>query len=318
MAPSLEPEEILGMPAIICSQPMVQLFELIKRIAQTNAAVMIAGESGAGKELAARALHHYSYRDGKPWVDINCASLPEHLVESELFGYEKGAFSGAVSTKPGLFELAHTGTLFLDEVGELDARMQVKLLRVLDGTPYYRLGGVRKVAVDVRIIAATNKELEREVEAGRFRTDLYHRLNQVSLRVPPLRDRPDDIIAIAEFFLAQQGESYCFSPAARSALLRYSWPGNVRELKNVVANAAILSSDFEIQVSDLRLLGGRPAVREWNLDAMERKMIAQAIGATGGHQQKAADLLGISQRTLSRKLRRTRDPYPETAFAQAV
>ena len=318
MVSSSEPQEIFGMPAVISSPRMLQVFELIQRIAQTGAVVMITGESGSGKELAARALHYYSFRSGKPWVDINCASLPEHLVESELFGYEKGAFSGAVGTKPGLFELAHTGTLFLDEIGELDARMQVKLLRVLDGSPYYRLGGVRKVSVDVRIVAATNKDLEQEVETGRFRSDLYHRLNQVSLRVPPLRERLDDIVAISDYFLAQQGENYRFSPAARNALLHYSWPGNVRELRNVVANAAILCHDFEIQPSDLRLLSDRPTVQEWNLDAMERKMIAQAIGVTGGHQQKAADLLGISQRTLSRKLRRIHEPYPQAAFAQAV
>ena len=167
-------------------------------------------------------------------------------------------------------------------------------------------------------MAATNKDLEQEIETGRFRSDLYHRLNQVSLRVPPLRERPEDIIAIADYFLAQQGENYRFSPAARNALLRYSWPGNVRELRNVVANGAILSRDCEIQASDLRLLSDRPSVREWNLDAMERKMIAQAIGVTGGHQQKAADLLGISQRTLSRKLRRTREPYAQAAYAEAV
>src|SRR5271157_5835440 len=179
------------MPAIISSPGMRQLIELAERIAQSHAAVLITGESGSGKELIARAVHHYSLRNAKPWVDVSCAALPENLVESELFGYEKGAFSSADSPKPGLFELANHGTLFLDEIGELEPRMQVKLLRVLDGTPYYRLGGVRKVSVDVRIIAATNQNLEEMVRSGRFRCDLYHRLSQITLRVPPLRERVD-------------------------------------------------------------------------------------------------------------------------------
>jgi DNA-binding NtrC family response regulator len=304
MVDALEPQEFLGMPAVIRSEAMLQLLGLVKRIAQTSAVVLITGESGAGKELVARALHQYSLRCGKPWVDINCASLPEHLVESELFGYERGAFSGAFSSKQGLFELAHTGTLFLDEIGELDARMQVKLLRVLDGTSYYRLGGVRKISVDVRIIAATNKDLEREIEEGRFREDLYHRLNQVSLRVPPLRERPEDILAIAEFFLRQYDEACRLSADARAFLLRHAWPGNVRELRNVIANACILGEGAEIRASDMRPVRFHSTVQDCNLDEMERRLITQAIGATGGHQQRAAKLLGISQRTLSRKLRR--------------
>jgi transcriptional regulator with GAF, ATPase, and Fis domain len=164
-----ELKTFLGMPAIVCSAAMRQLLELVERIAQTNAAVLITGESGSGKELIARAIHHYSLRGSKPWVDVSCAALPEHLVESELFGYERSAFIGADYPKPGLFELANHGTLFLDEIGELEPRMQVKLLRVLDGVPYYRLGGVRKVAVDVRIVAATSRDLRAEVAAGGFR-----------------------------------------------------------------------------------------------------------------------------------------------------
>ena len=167
-----QPKLYLGMPAIISSPGMQHLIELVERIAQTNAAVLITGESGSGKEVIARAVHHYSLRCAKPWVDVSCAALPEHLVESELFGYERGAFSGADSPKPGLFELANHGTLFLDEVGELEPRMQVKLLRVLDGVAYYRLGGTRKVTVDVRIVAATNQDLEQMIETGQFRGDL--------------------------------------------------------------------------------------------------------------------------------------------------
>src|SRR6266568_3255891 len=169
----------LGMRAIIASPAMRQLLGFVERVAQTNASVLIAGESGSGKEVIARALHHYSLRCSKAWVDVSCAALPEHLVESELFGYEKGAFSGADSPKPGLFELADTGTLFLDEVGELEPKTQVKLLRVLDGAAYFRLGGHNKVSVDVRIIAATNQPLEKTVKAGRFRSDLFHRLSQI-------------------------------------------------------------------------------------------------------------------------------------------
>src|SRR5271170_1387293 len=193
----------LGMPAIVVSPAMLQVIDMVQRVGQTNATVLITGESGVGKELVARAVHHYSLRCHKSWVDVSCAALPEHLIESELFGYEKGAFSGADGSKPGLFELAHNGTLFLDEIGELEPRMQVKLLRVLDGTPYYRLGGVRKVTVDVRIVAATNQNLEDMVRSGRFRGDLYHRLCQIQLRIPPLRDRIEDIVPIAEHFLGQ-------------------------------------------------------------------------------------------------------------------
>src|SRR5579883_2811296 len=231
----------LGMQAIISSPAMLQLLDLVQRISQTNAAVLITGESGSGKELIARAVHHYSLRCGKPWVDVSCAALPEHLVESELFGYEKGAFSGADSAKPGLFELAHQGTLFLDEIGELEPRMQVKLLRVLDGVAYYRLGGVKKVSVDVRVVAATNQNLEISVAEGRFRNDLYHRLSQFTLSVPPLRQRIDDIGPLATHFLAQQDPRLSFSQAAIEALAAYSWPGNIRELRNVVTKAGVLA-----------------------------------------------------------------------------
>src|SRR5689334_22584366 len=175
MSPAPQPASFLGMSAVIASEPMQQLMVKIQRIGMSSASVLIEGESGVGKELVARAIHHHSLRSSKPWVDVSCAALPEHLIESELFGYEKGAFSGADSSKPGLFELAHGGTIFLDEIGELEPRMQVKLLRVLDGSTYYRLGGVRKVSVDVRVIAATNQDLTQAVGQGRFRGDLYHR-----------------------------------------------------------------------------------------------------------------------------------------------
>jgi len=301
----------LGMPAIISSPGMQQLIELVERIAQTNAAVLITGESGSGKELIARAVHHYSLRCAKPWVDVSCAALPEHLVESELFGYERGAFSGADSPKPGLFELANHGTLFLDEVGELEPRMQVKLLRVLDGVAYFRLGGTRKVTVDVRIVAATNQDLEHMVETGQFRSDLYHRLGQICLRVPPLRERAEDIVPLAEHFLKQSNLDRHFSADALQALQRHRWPGNVRELRNVVTKAAVLARDSEIGAGDLLLVPQRaPAeaapvttVPSANLDGMEKNTILRVLAQTNGHQQRAAELLGISRRTLSRKLK---------------
>jgi len=303
----------LGMQAIVSSPAMRQLLELVERLAQTNAAVLITGESGSGKELIARAVHHYSLRCSKPWVDVSCAALPEHLVESELFGYEKGAFSGADSAKQGLFELANHGTLFLDEVGELEPRMQVKLLRVLDGVAYYRLGGVRKVSVDVRIVAATNQDLEDMVECGKFRGDLYHRLGQICLRVPPLRERPEDIIPLAEHFLKQSNPRAVFSDEAVSILESHFWPGNVRELRNVVTKAAVLARDPEILAGDLVLPQAKPRRDATtimtmpnagaSLDGMEKTMILRVLAQTNGHQQRAAELLGISRRTLSRKLK---------------
>lgn len=301
---------------------MRQLIELAERIAQSNVAVLISGESGSGKELIARAVHHYSLRCSKPWVDVSCAALPEHLVESELFGYEKGAFSGADSPKPGLFELAHHGTLFLDEVGELEPRMQVKLLRVLDGVAYYRLGGTRKVTVDVRIVAATNQDLEKMVETNTFRGDLYHRLGQICLHVPPLRERPEDIIPLAEHFLKQTNPRLSFSGEALQILEGHRWPGNVRELRNVVTKAAVLARELEIGTGDLQLTAprssaaipmlslpvvgssaGSTAGSSANLDGMEKTQILRVLAQTNGHQQKAAELLGISRRTLSRKLK---------------
>ena len=192
----------LGMTAVIASEPMCRLMRMVERVARATTTVLITGESGSGKELIARALHHFSARHHRPWVDVSCAALPEHLLESELFGYDKGAFSGADRPKPGLFELAHQGALFLDEIGELEPKMQVKLLRVLDGVPYYRLGGVKKISVDVRVVAATNQNLEAAISEGRFRSDLYHRLTEFVLQIPPLRERIADIAPLAHHFLA--------------------------------------------------------------------------------------------------------------------
>ena len=282
----------------------------MRQVAQSNAAVLITGETGSGKELIARALHQYSLRCDNPWIDVNCAALPEHLVESELFGYEKGAFSGAESTKQGLFELAHTGTLFLDEVGELDPRTQVKLLRVLDGAPYYRLGGVHKVSVDVRVLAATSRDLENVMRQGGFRRELFYRLSHIRLKVPPLRERPEDIRHLAEHFLQEVAPASRFLPEALEALYQYSWPGNVRELKNAVMTASIRAGGREITQADLppeinarmeEVLSWAPPTR---LREMELQMIRQALAETGGSSQRAASILGISKRTISRKLKR--------------
>src|SRR6266576_360465 len=296
---------------ILASPVMHKFMTLVDRVAGQAETVLVTGETGTGKELIARTIHESSQRRSRPWVDINCAALPENLVESELFGYEKGAFSGADTSKPGLFELADRGTLFLDEIGELQLQTQVKLLRVLDGQPFYRLGGHRKIKVDVRIVAATNQDLETAVSQGRFRQDLFHRLGQFQLRVPPLRERPEDIVALAEHFLKLKAPAKHFSEQAISALLSHAWPGNIRELRNLVARMAMESSGSQIDFPKLTaaLTGEPSALRQTasmpvsNLDSMEEQMIIKALERTGGQRTLAAEQLGISRRTLSRKLK---------------
>jgi DNA-binding NtrC family response regulator len=305
----LERHTFLGMPAVIASESMARVLETARRVARASVAVLITGETGSGKEIVARAIHHFSLRCSKPWVDINCGALPEMLMESELFGHEKGAFSGADTAKAGLFELAHMGTLFLDEIGELDPRMQVKMLRVLDGVPYYRLGSQKKTTVDVRVLAATNQDLLQAAAHGRFRSDLYHRLAEYHIHVPPLRERVDDILPLAEYFLTQHSEQAQFGAEAKAALLRYAWPGNIRELRNAVVNAVIAARCYEIGLEDLPERVRTPAPvpkgggrHELRLDGVERDAILSALAITDGHHQRAADLLGISRRTLTRKL----------------
>ena len=324
-----ELQNFLGIDTVIASPRMREVLVRAQRIAQTQASVLIAGESGSGKEVVARSIHHYSPRNTKPWVDINCGALPEHLIESELFGYEKGAFSGADTNKQGLFELADKGTLFLDEIGELDAKMQVKLLRVLDRVPYYRLGGNKKISVDVRVLAASNQDLPRLIREGRFRADLYHRLSQVKIQVPPLRDRPEDALALARFFLGQQGPSLFLTADAEERILDYHWPGNVRELRNAIVGAAVMLTGNQLSGADLVIeytTGEDPAEKREsrpqlaslasavtgpagqsrdsvNLEVLERQAILRALNQTGQHQERAAHLLGISSRTLSRKLK---------------
>ena len=300
-----------GTAFVLASPVMHEFMAMVDRVASHSETVLITGETGTGKELIARTIHEASHRRTRPWVDINCAALPENLVESELFGYEKGAFSGADGSKPGLFELADKGTLFLDEIGELQLQTQVKLLRVLDGQPFYRLGGHRKIKVDVRIVAATNQNLEVAVREGRFRQDLFHRLGQFQLRVPPLRQRPEDVVALAEHFLRLKAPQKHFSSQAITALLAHPWPGNIRELRNLVAKMAMESTGAEIDFSRLTaaLTGEPSALRQTasmpvsNLDSMEEQMIIKALERTGGQRTQAAEQLGISRRTLSRKLK---------------
>ncbi len=311
-AVALARRQVDGTQFLIASPIMHKFMGMVDRVAGHTETVLVVGETGTGKELVARTIHESSYRHKQALIDINCAALPEHLVESELFGYEKGAFSGADSSKPGLFELADKSTIFLDEIGELQPQVQVKLLRVLDGQPYYRLGGNRKITVDVRVVAATNQDLDEAVKRGSFRKDLYHRLSQFQLRVPPLRERPEDISALARHFLSLKAPDKAFATDAMAALLGHTWPGNVRELRNLVAKLAMASEERQITGAQVitELCGDAiverrtsGAVPLGNLDNMEEQMIVRALEQTGGHRAQAAERLGISRRTLSRKLR---------------
>jgi transcriptional regulator with GAF, ATPase, and Fis domain len=296
------------------SSVMQQLLRMVERVANHNATVLLVGETGAGKEVIAQQIHARSMRAKEALIDVNCGALPDHLVESELFGYDKGAFSGADHTKPGLFELANGGTLFLDEIGELDMKLQSKLLRVLDGNPYFRLGGKTKVSVDVRVIAATNRNLQEAVDAGTFRRDLFHRIAQFQLSIPPLRSRPEDILAIAEEILVAHRPAAWLTSSAQDALLRYNWPGNVRELRNVIVRAAALAEQDAIAGSDIdipitgRVGGNSPGTSgPRSLDDVEKTAIMAALKRSGGNQGVAAELLGISRRTLVRKLKTYRE-----------
>jgi DNA-binding NtrC family response regulator len=294
---------------IFLGEKMEQVRKLVSDVAATATTVLVTGQSGTGKELIARVIHDLSPRRKEPFVAVHCAALAENLLESELFGHERGAFTGAVAARKGRFELADGGTIFLDEIGEISAAVQVKLLRVLQEKEFERVGGMRPLSVDVRIVAATNKDLKAEIAAGRFREDLYYRLNVFPIALPSLAERREAILPLAEYFLkkfaAAFGKSIAgFSPAARSALENYPWPGNVRELQNVIERAMILAQG-EIGVTHLNLEPLRaPLVpAESVLKTNEREAIRKVLDETGGNRKQAARILGISLRTLQYRIK---------------
>ena len=300
------------------SPAMQDLFETIALVAPSEATVLIAGESGTGKELIANAIHHNSPRKDRAFIKVNCAALPETLLESELFGHEKGAFTGALARKQGRFQLAHTGSIFLDEVGEMTPTTQTKILRVLQEREFEPLGSTQTLKVDTRVIAATNKNLLEEIEQGNFREDLYYRLNVVTLEVPSLRERREDISLLADFFLKQYAEKNQrlikgFTPKAMDLLIRHDWPGNVRELENVVERAVIMARGDLISQGELpdaiRSLEGEMEEAEIDLSPgrslkeVERDMILRTLEDTDGNRTRTAEILGISRRTLQLKLK---------------
>jgi len=300
------------------SPKMKGLLDTLAMVAPTDATVLLRGESGTGKEVAANALHQNSPRAGGPFVKVSCAALPETLLESELFGHEKGAFTGAVSRREGRFKLADRGTIFLDEVGEMSPALQAKLLRVLQEKEFEPLGSDRTIKVDIRVIAATNRDLERDVREGRFREDLYYRLNVVPLMLPPLRERREDIPLLAEHFLALSREKNRkavkrISGKALDALVRYEWPGNIRELENCVERAVIMAGEDVLRPADFPPQIGKLSGEEetdgfdipegLSLAEMERALIIKTLAETGGNRTRAAEILGINRRTLQNKLK---------------
>jgi len=292
-----------------------ELLHMVQRVAETDSTVLIRGESGVGKELVARAVHRHSRRSRQPFVVVDCASLHENLLQSELFGHEKGAYTGAIRLKHGLFEVADRGTIFLDEIAELTPQLQVKLLRVLETGTFRRVGGTADIRVDVRVIAATNRSLESMMKEGQFREDLYYRLNVFSIHIPPLRERRDDIPSLAEHFISnsaiQQKRAVKISPDAMDVLTRYNWPGNVRELENVIERALILCDGGVIEPQHLPMgvrlspqFGDDAHPREHlTLEEIERRYIKRVLEDCKGHRQRAAAILGISERNLYRKLK---------------
>lgn len=290
---------------IAVSQVMQELQETVKKVAQSDFPVLITGESGVGKELIAASIHRESKCSGGPFVPINCGAIPENMIESELFGYEKGAFTGASSRKPGLLEVANNGTLFLDEIGDMPLALQVKLLRVIETGSFFRLGGTREQKVDVRILAATNKDLKEEIRKGSFRQDLYYRIAALTVPIAPLRERREDIPALIDYFTKSVADFKLkrFSEAALRVLTSYFWPGNVRELQNVVHRALLLSHGDVIEPGDLPSdLTPGPRAASTRLEDVEREHILRVLDASAGQRGKAAELLGIDPKTLYRKL----------------
>ncbi|MEN9800310.1 MAG: hypothetical protein RL653_4007 [Pseudomonadota bacterium] len=336
-----------GRMSIVGGSPqMAEIFKIIDKVADTPSTVLVTGESGTGKELVATALHEGSGRRSKPFIRINCGAIPKELMEAELFGYERGAFTGAVASKPGRFELADGGTLFLDEIGEIPVEMQVKLLRALQESEFERVGGIKTTRVDVRLIAATNRDLQAEVEAGRFRTDLYYRLAVVPIRLPPLRERSDDIPHLAQHFLDKYNRKLNkrlegFTPEALDALRAWHWPGNIRELENLVERTLLFADGPLVHRADLPdpVRGvaaspqGAPALSAPAVDVtlvpgeaglkdivrqkaaeLERDLIVQALAETEGNVTRAAKLLQISRKSLQTKMKEfgLRDEAPDS------
>lgn len=319
------PKNIIGE-----SRRMEDVLASVELVSQTRATVLLRGESGTGKELVAHAIHYHSDRAEGPFIKVSCAALPENLLESELFGYEKGAFTGAAATKIGRFEMAHQGTLFLDEIGDISLSTQVKLLRVLQEREFERLGGTKTVRVDIRLIAATNKDLEAEVRAGRFREDLYYRLNVVPIFIPAIRERREDIALLVNHFVVKACQEnhkavHEISPEALDRLMNYSWPGNVRELENAMERAVIMCRGTQLlpehfPITGMKLQMEQPAAGSVSLaplplssalggslseavEQLEKSMIRDALKRTGGNQRKAAQILDVTERILGYKIK---------------
>jgi DNA-binding NtrC family response regulator len=314
------------------SDKMQKVFDLIGKIAATDSTILILGESGTGKELVAKAIHYNSMRASSPFVPVNCGAIPEELLESELFGHEKGAFTSAFRMRIGRFELASSGTIFLDEISEMSPNLQVKLLRVIQEREFERVGGAKSIKVDVRIIAATNKNLEEEVSQGRFREDLYYRLNVIPIHLPPLRERTEDIPLLIRHFLEKFHSQrtvavHDFSRKAQACLMRYKWPGNVRELENLVERMTVLCDNAEVELSDLPdkiLTGSAPAAAsvpqielpEEGIDLstavsdFEKSIILQALNKSNWVKNRAAKLLKVNRTTLVEKIKKQRLENP--------
>ena len=300
------------------SMAMRGLFSLIKKVAPTDSTVLILGESGTGKELVATSIHDNSERTDQPFIKLNCAAIPEELLESELFGHEKGAFTGATKFKPGKFDMANGGTLFLDEIGDMPFNLQAKVLRILQEQEFYRVGGSRTIKVDVRIIASTNKNLDKMVREGTFREDLFYRLNVFTLHLPPLRERKEDISLLVDYFLQNAPKKVEISSVALQMLVAFSWPGNIRELQNTIESASVIAENGYIEPAQLpgKITGAfnnpdQPDFRmpaniplDERLGEIEKSMIIEALRKTGGVQIRATELLGINQRSLWHRIKK--------------
>jgi len=307
------------LPDIIGSTPAMQdVFKTVHKIAPTDSTVLVTGETGVGKELIAKAIHSSSHRRNNTFIKVNCTAIPETLLESELFGYERGAFTGAITSKPGRFEIAHKGTVFLDEIGEIPLHLQTKLLNVLQDRAFERLGGVKTIRVDIRIIVATNIDLQAAVQSGKFRSDLFYRFNVVPIHIPPLRERKDDLIPLIQHLLNKFAGKYNkkkhdISPEALAVFTNYSWPGNIRELENVLERMVVMSENDTLDIEQVpmeikgEVTSREPSTFKENMDSVsritEKKLIIDALNKTNQNRTKAAHLLGISRRTLQNKIK---------------